>query len=263
VAELYADKKRDVPAGLAALHRAKNLVPGHVPTLMKLAELYTRDGQWAEAVDRLQRLIGDNVTLVTTLAEQPVVVRADRGQLEQVITNLAVNARDAMPGGGLVTIRVETTVDAPRQAVLSVADEGSGIDATTAALIFERGDEALSGSLQVSLEADGLDRDRELRAEVLEETQIAGLQRVSSGRPDPELADELALMRERQTCALLGTSSSSQERAINGVHGGGVELQRLPEVAHDACQQALWRAGTLEPPGDAPDDRERITTPPV
>jgi cellulose synthase operon protein C len=34
VAELYADKKNDVPAGLAALHRAKNLVPGHVPTLM-------------------------------------------------------------------------------------------------------------------------------------------------------------------------------------------------------------------------------------
>jgi two-component system, cell cycle sensor histidine kinase and response regulator CckA len=85
----------------------------------------------------LQRLIGDNVALLTTLADEPVVVMADRGQLEQVITNLAVNARDAMPGGGLVTIRVGTTVDAPRQAVLSVADEGSGIDATTAALIFE------------------------------------------------------------------------------------------------------------------------------
>jgi tetratricopeptide (TPR) repeat protein len=59
VAELYADKKRDVPAGLAALHRAKNLVPGHVPTLMKLAELYTRDGQWAEAVDRLTQVISE------------------------------------------------------------------------------------------------------------------------------------------------------------------------------------------------------------
>jgi two-component system cell cycle sensor histidine kinase/response regulator CckA len=85
----------------------------------------------------LQRLIGDNVALLTTLADEPVVVMADRGQLEQVITNLAVNARDAMPGGGLVTIQVGTTVDVPRQAVLSVADEGSGIDATTAALIFE------------------------------------------------------------------------------------------------------------------------------
>lgn len=93
--------------------------------------------------DLLQRLIGDNVTLVTTLAEQPVVIRADRGQLEQVITNLAVNARDAMSGGGVVTIHVGTADlerndgDAPRHAVLSVTDEGSGIDATTAALIFE------------------------------------------------------------------------------------------------------------------------------
>ena len=59
VAELYADKKNDVPAGLAALHRAKNLAPGHVPTLMKLAELYTRDGQWAEAVDRLNQVIAE------------------------------------------------------------------------------------------------------------------------------------------------------------------------------------------------------------
>jgi hypothetical protein len=58
VAELYADKKNDLPAGLAALHRAKNLVPGHVPTLMKLADLYTRDGQWSEAVDRLTQVIG-------------------------------------------------------------------------------------------------------------------------------------------------------------------------------------------------------------
>lgn len=60
VAELYADKKNDVPAGLAALHRAKNLVPGHVPTLMKLSELYIRDGQWAEAVDRLNQVIAES-----------------------------------------------------------------------------------------------------------------------------------------------------------------------------------------------------------
>ena len=93
--------------------------------------------------DLLQRLLGDEVTLVTTLPEQPVVVRADRGQLEQVITNLAVNARDAMPGGGAVTIQVGTADlehhvgEARRHALLSVSDAGSGIDAATAALIFE------------------------------------------------------------------------------------------------------------------------------
>jgi len=91
----------------------------------------------------LTRLIGDDVTLATTFAEQSVVVRADRGQLEQVITNLAVNARDAMSGGGVVAIHVGTADlerhdgSPPHHALLSVTDEGSGIDATTAALIFE------------------------------------------------------------------------------------------------------------------------------
>jgi len=116
-----------------------------------------------------------------------------------------------------------------------------------AALVFERGNEALSGSLEVALEADGLDGDRKLGAEVVsEETQIAGLQLISARRPDSELADELALMRERQTRTLLGTSISSQERAIDGVHGDGVELQGLPEIAHDVGQQALRGAGSLE-----------------
>lgn len=92
----------------------------------------------------LKQLIGDNVELLTTLAEQPVLVKADRGQLEQVITNLAVNARDAMPSGGVLTIQVATGDlehsdggEAPRHAVLSVADEGSGIDAAIASHIFE------------------------------------------------------------------------------------------------------------------------------
>jgi two-component system, cell cycle sensor histidine kinase and response regulator CckA len=93
--------------------------------------------------DLLRHLIGESVTLVTTFAEHPVIVRADRGQLEQVITNLAVNARDAMCGGGVVTVHVGTAdlegdhSDAPRHALLSVHDEGTGIDAATAALIFE------------------------------------------------------------------------------------------------------------------------------
>ncbi len=91
----------------------------------------------------LQQLIGDNVELVTTLAEQPVLVKADRGMLEQVITNLAVNARDAMPAGGVLRIQVTTgdpeqsNGDEPQHAVLSVADEGSGIDAAIASHIFE------------------------------------------------------------------------------------------------------------------------------
>ena len=92
----------------------------------------------------LQRVIGENVELLTTLTEQPVIVKADRGQLEQVITNLVVNGRDAMPGGGRLTIKVATAVpdaghggSAPPYALLSVTDEGSGIDAATASRIFD------------------------------------------------------------------------------------------------------------------------------
>lgn len=55
VSDLYASRKHDVPAALAALHRAQNLVPGHAGTLVKLAELYASDKQWAEAVDRLKQ----------------------------------------------------------------------------------------------------------------------------------------------------------------------------------------------------------------
>lgn len=57
VARVLAEQKHDVPAGLAALHRVIDEQPGHVETLMALAGLYSRDGQWAEAVDRLNQAL--------------------------------------------------------------------------------------------------------------------------------------------------------------------------------------------------------------
>ncbi len=57
VAGLYADKKSDVPAALAALGRVEKELPRNVPTLLELAELYGRDKQWREAVIRLQRVL--------------------------------------------------------------------------------------------------------------------------------------------------------------------------------------------------------------
>jgi len=55
----------------------------------------------------LQRLIGENIRLETSCAPQPLLVRADPAQLEQVVMNLAVNARDAMPRGGVLQIATE------------------------------------------------------------------------------------------------------------------------------------------------------------
>jgi two-component system, cell cycle sensor histidine kinase and response regulator CckA len=84
----------------------------------------------------LERLIGDQVELETIVYGRPVVVKADKGQLQQVLMNLAVNGRDAMPRGGKLTVCV--AVDEPNaSALLTVTDEGSGIAGETAEHIFE------------------------------------------------------------------------------------------------------------------------------
>ena len=87
-----------------------------------------------EAEQMLRRLMGSTVELETTLAGRPALVHADPGQLEQVITNLVLNARDAMPGGG--TVRVETGIEGARVR-LAVEDEGIGMDDDTRARLFE------------------------------------------------------------------------------------------------------------------------------
>jgi two-component system cell cycle sensor histidine kinase/response regulator CckA len=97
----------------------------------------------------LRRLIGEDIDLRTSLAPDLGNVKADRGQIEQVIMNLAVNARDAMPNGGRLTIEtcnVDVGDDyiskSPQQqtgphVLLSVSDSGTGMDAETQARIFD------------------------------------------------------------------------------------------------------------------------------
>ena len=94
----------------------------------------------------LCRLLGDDILLETLVSDEPVYVNADRGQLEQVVANLAVNARDAMPGGGRLTIKISpvdigsdhgVAVSPGRFAMLSVTDTGTGLDSETAARLFE------------------------------------------------------------------------------------------------------------------------------
>jgi PAS domain S-box-containing protein len=85
----------------------------------------------------LRQLMSDQIELVTTTPESPVLVKADRTQLEQVIANLAVNARDAMPEGGRLEVEVSLPRDGSAEAVLCVSDNGGGMDAETAAHVFE------------------------------------------------------------------------------------------------------------------------------
>jgi PAS domain S-box-containing protein len=100
--------------------------------------LQTQDIDLRDVVTRmdtlLTRLIGESIRLQTLTGSEPVIVRADRTQLERVVMNLAVNARDAMPEGGLLTVAV---VSAGDSAVLSVIDDGIGMDDETRVKIFE------------------------------------------------------------------------------------------------------------------------------
>lgn len=97
----------------------------------------------------LRRLIGEDITVAVVASAAPCYVRADPSQLEQVILNLAVNARDAMPRGGRLTLEIQSVeldpeyarhhldVKPGRYVMLAVSDTGSGMDAETQARIFE------------------------------------------------------------------------------------------------------------------------------
>jgi two-component system cell cycle sensor histidine kinase/response regulator CckA len=86
----------------------------------------------------LERLLGADLELVVRADADVVPVVADRGQLEQVVVNLAINARDAMPDGGTLRITAETVhVDEAPQACITVADTGTGIAPELLENIFE------------------------------------------------------------------------------------------------------------------------------
>jgi len=95
----------------------------------------------------LSRLIGENIELIIQKHREPVPALVDPGQIEQVLLNLAVNARDAMPGGGKLVIKVfpceytdyllGSDIVPGKYAVLSVSDSGVGMDAAVKSRIFE------------------------------------------------------------------------------------------------------------------------------
>jgi len=92
----------------------------------------------------LRRLIGERIALRTELAPPPAAVRMDRGQLQQLLVNLVLNARDAIPDAGsirIATCYVESAdrrrLEAQRFVELSVSDDGCGMDEETLDCIFE------------------------------------------------------------------------------------------------------------------------------
>jgi two-component system, cell cycle sensor histidine kinase and response regulator CckA len=114
-----------------------------LPTRLDVNELV------ANVSTLLKRLLGDHIELTTAFDPMLPAVRADAGQLEQVLINLVVNARDAIAGGGRITIATATVqldanatiqgvrVKAGAYVVLAVSDTGAGMDQKTKDRLFE------------------------------------------------------------------------------------------------------------------------------
>ncbi len=103
----------------------------------------------AQVEGMVRRLIGERITLATDIAPDLAQTMADSGQIQQVVLNLAINARDAMPDGGRMTIALRNTTLTAAEALhipdgrpgefvlLTVADTGTGMSRETMARIFE------------------------------------------------------------------------------------------------------------------------------
>ncbi|HJN19099.1 MAG TPA: ATP-binding protein, partial [Armatimonadota bacterium] len=134
-----AERAADLTAQLLAFSRQQS-IDAHT---MDLGELV------ADTLRMLERLIGEHIILENEPASGPMHVWADTGQMQQVLINLAVNARDAMPSGGTLAIELRRERHDPAIAnaqlaltpgeyvVLSVQDTGVGMDPGTVSRIFE------------------------------------------------------------------------------------------------------------------------------
>ena len=134
-----ADRAAALTRQLLAFSRQQVLEP-------KILNLDTVVG---EVEKMLHRLIGEDIEILTLLNSSPSSVRADQGQIEQVIMNLAVNARDAMPHGGKLVVETSNVDVAEEYALshrpfiagpyvlLTVSDTGIGMDQETKSRLFE------------------------------------------------------------------------------------------------------------------------------
>src|SRR3989475_270401 len=178
----------------------------------------------------LRRLLGEDVELATSRDPAAGTVNADPGQLEQVLLNLAVNARDAMPGGGRLSIgttrvtlheeHVERRHRMPAgdYVCLAVADTGVGMDETTQAHLFEpffTTKEVGKGTGLGLATVDGIDI-------LVTDVVMPGM----SGR---ELAERLA--PERPSMKVLYTSGYTDDAMVRqGVLSAGVAFLQKPFV---------------------------------
>ena len=137
--EKTAERTATITRQLLAFSRKQTLRP----EIIEVNGLVSRIGSM------LRALLGEDIDLVTDLAPDLWPVRADAGQVEQVVTNLAINARDAMPRGGRLTIqtgnvtldqtyaRRDTDLVPGPYVMVAVSDTGTGMDTDTLSHVFE------------------------------------------------------------------------------------------------------------------------------
>ena len=133
-----ADRAAGLTRQLLAFSRRQRLVAG----------IYDVNDVVRDTARLFQRLLGEDIAIELNLAVEPLKVRVDRGQLGQVVVNLALNARDAMPRGGHLTITTRHLDEYPAGigtaapgeaglAVLQIRDIGEGMDERTRTRAFE------------------------------------------------------------------------------------------------------------------------------
>ena len=158
-AEFVAEETADRPAVLADVEQIQAAAQSAARLTRQLLIFSRRETVQAAALDLgaivadirnlLSRSIGAHIELRVEPSVSLPAIEADRGQVEQVLLNLAINARDAMPGGGALTIgtsltefgegdaRLPAGVSPGRYIELAVSDTGTGMSAEVAARIFE------------------------------------------------------------------------------------------------------------------------------
>jgi len=133
-----ANRARSLTGQLLAFSRQQKLLP----------RVVNLNDTLRETSKMLARLIGEDIEMRVNAADDLGNVKADVGQIEQVVMNLSVNARDAMPGGGVITmstrnVKIEDEKNAPANlqpgdyVVLEVSDTGTGMSPEVQARIFE------------------------------------------------------------------------------------------------------------------------------
>ena len=147
----------------------------------------------------LRRLIGEDIELAIPPSQTPAGVKADRGQLEQVLLNLAINARDAMPRGGRLAIDVKTVTLSASHPVageempagsyvrLAVSDSGSGMDLPAAVIV-----ECVQGEGGINVASPGWLRELARRCQARGILLIVDDVQMGCGRTGPFFSFEAA-----------------------------------------------------------------------